>query len=388
HYLVVTNPSPTEKVKLWLRGHSDGYISFDSDDIFAKIEGPAVVEHLSETVEEGSRRMGIALYGPNSSRILSKIDPSLANLKKFHFREGKIGEIEGIISRTGYSKESSGFEFYIHPDDAVKLWNLLLRQGEEFGIKAAGLLTREHLYSEAGLPSEENPKSTTDGLSLYKTHPSYFHLSKPYFVGQKIINKALESSAVKEEFHYKEEKDKVRQTPLYEEHLKLGARFIRFAGWKMPVCYTSISEEHQAVREAVGLFDVTHMGVIKIAGEHAASFLDTVSTNYVRWLKDGQSQYTYLLDPNGNILDDVMIYRRRHDRYMMVVNAVNEKKIWAWLNAVNSRKFLIERDYPNKEVEGKAVLKDLKSSSSGLMPNSLPSFRSRFQMRGASPGCK
>jgi len=365
HYLVVTNPSPTEKVKLWLRGHSDGYISFDSDDIFAKIEGPAVVEDLRETVEEGSRRMGIALYGPNSSKILSKIDPSLANLKKFHFRSGKIKEIEGIISRTGYTQESSGFEFYIHPDDAIKLWNLLLRQGEEFGIKAAGLLTRDHLYSEAGLPSEENPKSTTDGLSLYKTHPSYFHLSKPYFVGQKIVNKLLEFPAVKEEFHYKEEKDKVRQTPLYEEHLKLGARFIRFAGWKMPVCYTSISEEHQGVREAVGLFDVTHMGVIKITGEHAASFLDTVSTNYVRWLKDGQSQYTYLLDPDGNILDDVMIYRRRHDRYMMVVNAVNEKKIWAWLNAVNSKKSLIDRDHPNKEVEGKAVLKDLKSSSSG-----------------------
>ncbi|MFQ5834969.1 MAG: glycine cleavage system aminomethyltransferase GcvT [bacterium] len=365
HYLVVTNPSRTEKVKLWLGGHSDGYITFDSDDIFAKIEGPAVVEDLGETVEEGSRRMGIALYGPNSSKILSKIEPSLGNLKKFHFREGKIGEIEGIISRTGYTKDSLGFEFYVHPDDAVKLWNLLLRQGKEFGIKAAGLLTRKHLRSEAGLSSDEDAKSITDGLSLYKAHRSYFDLPKPYFVGQKIINKALEFPAVKEEFHYREEKRKVRQTPLYEEHLKLGARLVTFAGWKMPVCYTSISEEHRAVRETAGLFDVTHMGVIEIAGEHAASFLDTVSTNYVRWLKDGQSQYTYLLDPDGNILDDVMIYRRRPDRYMMVVNAVNEKKIWAWLNAVNSTKFLIDRDHPNKEVEGKAVLRNLKSSSSG-----------------------
>jgi len=365
HYLVVTNPQCTEKVKSWLRGLSDGYITFDSDDIFAKIEGPAVVEDLKETVKEGSRRIGIALYGPNSSQILSKIDPSLGNLKKFHFREGKMGEIGGIISRTGYyTKDSLGFEFYIHPDDAVKLWNLLLRQGKEFGIKPAGLLTRDQLRSEAGLPSDEDTKSITGGLSLYKTHPSYFYLSKPYFVGQKVINKALEFPAVKEEFHYKEEKGKVRQTPLYEEHLRLGARFVSFAGWKMPLCYTSISEEHRAVREAAGLFDVTHMGVIEIAGEHAASFLDTVSTNYVRWVKDGQSQYAYLLDPDGNILDDVMIYRRRYDRYMMVVNAVNEKKIWAWLHAVNSRKFLIDRDYPHKEVEGKAILSNLKSSSS------------------------
>jgi glycine hydroxymethyltransferase len=169
----------------------------------------------------------------------------------------------------------------------------------------------------------------------------------------------------KEEFQYREEKRKVRQTPLHQEHLKLGASFVTFAGWKMPLCYIGISEEHQAVREAAGLFDVTHMGVIEIAGEHAASLLGMVSTNYVRWLKDGQSHYAYLLAPDGNILDDVMIYRRGWDKYMMVVNAVNEKKIWAWLNAVNSKKFFIDQNYPNKEVEGKALLKNLKSSSSG-----------------------
>lgn len=366
YYLIVTNPSHTEKVKSWLRGLSDGYIMFDRDDIFAKIEGPAVVEDLGDSVQEGLCRIGIGLYGPDSSNILSKIDSSLANLKEFHFRQGKIGQIQGIISRTGYSRDSSGFEFYIHPDDAIKLWNLLLRQGKEFGIKAAGLQVRDQLRSEAGLSSNEETEFIGGGVSLYKTHPFYFHLSKPYFIGQKIINKALGSwAAKKEEFQYKEEKRKVRQTSLYQEHLKLGASFVTFAGWKMPLCYTGISEEHRAVREAAGLFDVTHMGVIEIAGEHAASLLDMVSSNYVRWLKDGQSHYAYLLAPDGNILDDVMIYRRSRDKYMMVVNAVNEKNIWAWLNAVNSKKFLIDQDYPNKEVEGKALLKNLKSSSSG-----------------------
>ncbi|TKJ47164.1 glycine cleavage system protein T [Candidatus Aerophobetes bacterium Ae_b3a] len=366
HYLIVTNRSRTEKVKSWLRGLSDGYITFDRDDIFAKVEGPAVVEDLGDSVQEGLCRIGIGLYGPDSCNILSKIEPSLANLKKFHFRQGKIGDIEGIISRAGYNGDSLGFEFYIHPNDAIKLWNLLLRQGKEFGIKAAGLQVRNQLRSEAGLPSNEETEFIGDGVSLYKAHPSYFDLSKPYFIGQKIINKALGSwAAKKEEFQYKEEKRKVRQTPLYQEHLKLGASFVTFAGWKMPLCYTGISEEHRAVREAAGLFDVTHMGVIEIAGEHAASLLDMVSSNYVRWLKDGQSHYAYLLAPDGNILDDVMIYRRGRHKYMMVLNAVNEKKIWTWLNAVNSEKFLIDQDYPNKEVEGKAVLKNLKSSSSG-----------------------
>lgn len=365
HYLLVTNPSRTSKVKSWLRGLSDGYIMFDSDDIFAKIEGPVVVEDLGESIEEGAGRMGIALYGPNSSSIISKIKPSLGNLKRFHFCQRKMGDIQAIISRIGYSKDYSGFEFYIHPADAVKLWDLLLRGGKEFGIKPAGFQVRDRVRSKAGIQLDEDTESITDGVSLCKAHPSYFHLSKPYFIGQKIVDKTLRSSVVKEEFQYKEEKGKVRQTPLHQEHLKLGATFIRFAGWQMPLYYSSIGEEHKAVREAAALFDVAHMGVMEIAGKHAASFLDTISTNYVRWLKKGQSHYAYLLDPDGNVLDDVMIYRRARDTYMLVVNAANEKKIWTWLCAVNSKKILIDRDYPDKEVEGRAVLRNLKDSSSG-----------------------
>ncbi len=365
HYLLVTNPSHTGKVKSWLRGLSDGYIMFDSDDIFAKIEGPVVVEDLGESIEEGAGRMGIALYGPSSSSIISKIEPSLANLKSFYFRQGKMGGTEAIISRIGYSKDYSGFEFYIHPTDAVKLWDLLLRRGREFGIKPAGLQVRNQVRSKAGIQSDQDTEFISDGVSLYKVHPSYFHLSKPYFIGQEIIDRTLRFSVLKEKFQYKGEEGKIRQTPLHQEHLKLGTTFIRFAGWQMPLCYTSISEEHKAVREAAALFDVAHMGIIEIAGKHAASFLDTISSNYVRWLKKGQSHYAYLLDPDGNVLDDVMIYRRTRDKYMLVVNAANEKKIWTWLKAVNSSKVLIEREYPNKEIEGKIVLRNLKDNSSG-----------------------
>ncbi len=365
HYLLVTNPSHTEKVKLWLRGLSDGYIMFDKDDIFAKIEGPVVVEDLGESIEEGAGRVGIGLYGPNSSTIISKIEPCLANLKRFYFRQGKMGDIQAIISRIGCSKYFPGFQFYILPNDAVKLWNLLLRRGREFGIRPAGIQVRNEVRSEAGIPSNEETEFMSEGISLYKTHPSYFHLSKPYFIGQEIINKRLRPSVLKEEFQYKEEKGEIRQTPLHQEHLKLGATFIKFAGWQMPLYYTSIGEEHNAVREAAALFDVAHMGIMEIAGEHAASFLDTVSSNYVRWLEGKQFQYSYLVDADGNVLDDVMIYRCSRDKYMLVVNAANEKKIWTWLNGINSSKFLIDRAYPNKEMEGKIVFRNLKRSSSG-----------------------
>jgi glycine cleavage system T protein len=365
-YLMETNPQNTEKVKLWLRELSDGYISFDEDDIFAKIEGPVVVEDLKEEAEGKSPKTGIALYGPNSSKVLEKIEPSLNNLKKFCFLEGKIKGIQGIISWIGYTEDVLGFKFYVHPNDVSSLWNLFLEKGKSFGVKPAGLLVREHLRLEANLPSY-NEKTKCDGLSLYKAHPDYFHLSKCYFIGQKVISNTIGVSGIKKEkFQYKEEKEReIRKTPLYKEHLKLTKKLVPFAGWMMPICYTSIDEEHSAVRETVGLFDVGHMGVIEVSGEYAASFLDIVSTNYVRWIKPGESQYAYLLDSDGNVLDDVMIYYRDLNRYMIVCNAANEKKVWIWLNAVNSKKFLIDQDYPEKEIEHRAEIRNLKDPSSG-----------------------
>lgn len=133
----------------------------------------------------------------------------------------------------------------------------------------------------------------------------------------------------------------------------------------MPVWYTSVSEEHKAVRETAGLFDVAHMGVVEVAGEHATSFLDLVTSNYIRWIGDGQTQYAYLLDPDGNVIDDVFIYRRAADRYMLVINASNAEKDLAWLHAVNAGKYLIDREHPDIEIEGPAVIRDLKHPSSG-----------------------
>ncbi|MCD6472961.1 glycine cleavage system aminomethyltransferase GcvT [Candidatus Aerophobetes bacterium] len=366
HYLMETHSQNSEKVKLWLRELSDGYISFDEDDIFAKIEGPVVVEDLKETAEEKPRKTGIALYGPNSFKFLCRIESSLSSLKKSCFLEGEIKGIRGIVSRVDYAENISGFKFYIHLNDVSHLWDLFLEKGKDFGIKPAGLLVRDHLRSERKLPSYKDAESLVDGSFLQKMFPSYFHLPKRYFIGQKIISKAMGVSKVKkEEFQYKEKESKIRKTPLYEEHLKLTKRLVPFAGWMMPICYTSIDEEHRAVREAAGLFDVGHMGVIEISGEYAASFLDTVGTNYVRWIKPGESQYTYLLDPNGSVLDDVMIYYRGLNRYMMVCNAANEEKVWMWLNAVNSKRFLIDKDFPEKEIEGEAIIRNLKDASSG-----------------------
>jgi len=366
-YLVEINPQNTEKVKLWLRKLSDGYIIFDEEDIFAKIEGPVVVEDLKE--EGKLYRTGIVLYGPNSSKILESLDkikPSLNSLKKFYFLGGEVKGIPAIISRINYTDNLSEFKFYVHPNDAPRLWNLFLEKGKNLGIKPAGILVRNHLRSEAKLPSYKDTQSIINGSSLQKTFPSYFHLPKCYFIGEKVVRKAIGSLKIKkEEFQYEEKENKIRKTPLYQEHLKLTKRLVPFAGWMMPICYTSIDEEHRAVRESAGLFDVSHMGIIEISGKYAVNFLDIVSTNYVRGIKRGESQYTYLLDTEGDVLDDIMIYRRDLNKYMLVCNAANEEKVWMWLNAVNSKKFLIDKDYPEKEIEEKVIIRNLKDASSG-----------------------
>ena len=145
----------------------------------------------------------------------------------------------------------------------------------------------------------------------------------------------------------------------------MGAKLVPFAGWEMPVWYTSVSEEHAAVRQAAGLFDVSHMGAIEVAGPHAIAFLDAISTNYVGWLENGQSCYGYLLDPDGKVIDDLMIYRRHADLFLVVVNASNEDKDWDWMNAVNEGKAVIDRQRPWLRVEAPAELRNLKDASAG-----------------------
>jgi glycine hydroxymethyltransferase len=140
---------------------------------------------------------------------------------------------------------------------------------------------------------------------------------------------------------------------------------VPFAGWEMPVWYTSVSDEHAAVRQSAGLFDVAHMGTVQVAGPGATRFLDLVATNHVPALRIGQSQYAYLLDPDGSVLDDILIYRRETERYLVVVNAANEDKDLAWLRAVNSREVLLDRAHPACRIEQPVWVRSLKEADCG-----------------------
>jgi len=124
----------------------------------------------------------------------------------------------------------------------------------------------------------------------------------------------------------------LRRTPLYEAHVKAGARMVPFGGWEMPVQYAGIIEEHRAVRNAVGLFDVSHMGEFELTGPHALDALQRLTTNDVAALAVGQVQYSLLCYPRGTIVDDLTVYRLADDRFMLTVNAANIDTDWAHVN--------------------------------------------------------
>src|SRR6266702_2256308 len=122
-----------------------------------------------------------------------------------------------------------------------------------------------------------------------------------------------------------------RKTPLYDEHVRLGAKMVSFAGWVMPVQYTSIVQEHQAVRNNVGIFDISHMGQLIVDGTGAHDWLNTMLTNNIHKLDIGQGQYTFLLNEHGGIIDDLIAYRIEKEKFLLVVNASRTDEDFAWL---------------------------------------------------------
>ena len=123
----------------------------------------------------------------------------------------------------------------------------------------------------------------------------------------------------------------LKRTPLYEQHVALGARLVEFGGWEMPVQYSSILDEHRAVRTHAGLFDVSHMGEFKVEGPDALAFLQHLVPNDVSRLAINQALYTQLCLPDGGTIDDLIIYHLADNHYMLVVNAANIDNDFAWV---------------------------------------------------------
>jgi len=205
----------------------------------------------------------------------------------------------------------------------------------------------------------------SEGQSTKSIEGDSIDFTKPFFIGSTEVMKENDEDPLPE-FSWKDLNRPIKHTPMYETHKDLGAKLIPFAGWELPVWYTSVLDEHRAVRNAVGVFDVAHMGVYQVEGPDAVGFLDCVVGNDIGGLDVGESCYTHMLDHNANVIDDLLVYHRGKDIYLMVVNAANDDKDWAWLNAVKEGRLRVDEERPWAKAFGrKAILRNLRDPKEG-----------------------
>jgi glycine hydroxymethyltransferase len=261
------------------------------------------------------------------------------------------GAVEGVLGRAD-SPEAWTLTI---PSDRCSLVLTWLRDLSDgfVGVDAADLAWRlpgpvvVRLEGEAGaLPKAEAARDA----------------DKPWFIGIA----AGRGEALPEFVWTETEPAEIRKTALHATHRALGAKMVPFAGWEMPVWYSSVIEEHLATRRAAGLFDVSHMGVYQVEGPQAGAFLDSVVANDVGSLAPGESLYSQFLLPDASVIDDTLVYRRSRESYLVVVNASNDDKDWAWLNAVREGSVRIDRERPWAKAFGRGCrLRNLRDPREG-----------------------
>ena len=160
----------------------------------------------------------------------------------------------------------------------------------------------------------------------------------------KAIAKAIFNIKYKLEVISMSTETNLKRTPLFETYKKYGGKVIDFGGWELPVQFTSIIEEHEAVRNAAGLFDVSHMGEFIIEGKDAESFINKIGTNDVSTIHTNQAQYTAMCYPEGGTIDDLIVYKLDDEKYLLVPNASNIDKDYAWME---------------QNIEGEVTLKNI-----------------------------
>ncbi len=302
-----------DRAVAWLRALSDGYVLFDDQDIHAKLPGPVAVNAIGAA--EPIALAPTAGYADKAYHIGINGEKFVLNPT---FAEESVGAtLESPEREHGMKRTSQGSP---------------LQHSQREGGGMAG-----------GAGEQKSPADASGGDLVGGSVPL------PRFVPN--------IAAV----------DMLLETPLHSLHLELGAKMAPFAGYDMPLWYQSVSEEHAAVRENAGVFDVAHMGVFDLRGRGAEAFLDQATTNDVKRLKVGDSHYAYLLDIDGIPLDDLMIYRLADEHFLAVVNASNNDKNWAWLQAVIAGEVMIDRLAPSRRIEGvdRFELRDLRQRQWG-----------------------
>ncbi|MCP4540497.1 MAG: glycine cleavage system aminomethyltransferase GcvT [Chloroflexi bacterium] len=315
--------------------------------------------------EEKEQYRQIEIEGNLAATFVEQITPAnLAYLKQGNWQPMTMLERDGkVMSLALIQRPSFGHYRYRIVVPANRAWRVIawLRDLADGFVRFDDAdpwakLPGPVVVRDMGTFDEAIPELQTLEQDTFTPPFSY----KPYFIGLSASDYADPTGEPLPHFEWQgTERSSPRRTPLFNWHTKHGAKMAPFAGWEMPLWYTSISDEHRAVRGAAGLFDVSHMGIFEVSGPHASYFLNLVTSNDTNALRPGESQYAYLLTPDGRVIDDLMVYMLSPSRYLVVVNAVNKDKDWVWLCAVNEREVLIDNARPWARTSFQAGLRDL-----------------------------
>lgn len=332
-----------------VRALADSKASMDQND---KRHGYPHYFFLEDSAEPG--KSAFELKGENVRAFLNDTMTSdVEALTPGQSQPTSMHTTMGDVSGTLTCLEPKRFRLTVSPEQAGLASTWLV------GLSTGFLYYDQDLCHRIPGPISILPSDVSD--ELLPGDPTY--LEKPYFPGMP----ANVSKPGLPEFSWTEpENAPLKRTPLYETHRQLGAKIIPFAGWEMPVWYSSVLEEHLATRQAAGLFDVTHMGVFQAEGPDAAVFLDAVCANDILSLRLGESLYTHFMNPHADVLDDLLVYRRADEKYLVVVNAANEDKDWAWLNSVRTGQVKVDLERPWVRAPGRnVILRNLKDPAEG-----------------------
>lgn len=290
-------------------------------------------------------------------------------------RDGRLMS-GGVLKRAGNA--ATRFQLLIPKavEPRVAHWLRALSDGyvdmdpDDPFVKAPGPVVVRRLPHELATSWDMRPPEA----ELFKDSSVGWAPHKPYWIGRQGCPLTVCEGPAFPPFEWPSAEEKARpqaeatkRTRLYDNHREAGAKIVPFAGYEMPVQYTSVQEEHLAIRNAAGLFDVSHMGLFELSGDSVHLFLNTVTTNDVSLLAIGHSQYSFLLAPDGSVVDDIWVYRLDRQRYWMVVNAANNDKDWAWLNAVREARVAVDPIRPWSRALGTetVVLRDMRDPALG-----------------------
>jgi len=310
--------------------------------------------YLDDTVEENKTTSSYIISGEKSREFLDYLVSSdIESMECGQNQPAMLYTPEASISAMVTCDELQSFHLTV-PAEKSGLVLTWLRAVSDGYVRVDDDVLRKIPGPVIVRESDREHDSILDGERYGK--------NKPFYLGMR-----EEEGVPLPDFEWIENEDpELQRTNLYDLHVELGARMVPFAGWEMPVRYDSVMEEHNAVRETAGIFDVTHMGIFQVEGPDAMAFLDSVVGNDISALEVGESTYAHFFDPDGNVLDDTLIYRRIESEYMVVVNASNEAKIWKWLNEVKAGTVKIDNQRPWAKAYGiRSILRNLKNPMEG-----------------------